>query len=48
LLDVDGGVVVRPLACVLTLEFRVGSGETYDLQFRETEASLYLAVRVAL
>jgi hypothetical protein len=46
LLDIDGGVAVRPFSRAPFLEFRLGSEDCYDLQYRETETSLYLAVRV--
>jgi hypothetical protein len=45
LLDIDGGIAARPFPRVPYLEFRLGSEDTYDLQLRETETSLYVAVR---
>jgi hypothetical protein len=46
LLQIDGGTAVRPFCRVPFLEFRLGSEDRYDLQYRETETSAYLAVRV--
>ena len=45
LLTFDGGISIQPLTAVPTLEFRVGSEDTYDIQARQWEATLYLGVR---
>jgi hypothetical protein len=45
LVDLDAGAAVRPFRRVPALEFRFGSEDTYDLQLREIETSLYLGVR---
>ena len=46
LIQIDGGTAIRPFGRAPFLEFRLGSEDNYDLQFRETETTLYLAVRV--
>ncbi len=46
LFDVDFGIAVRPFTRAPCLEFRLGSEDTYDLQLRELETSLYLSVRI--
>jgi hypothetical protein len=47
LLQIDGGMAIRPFCGAPFLEFRIGSEDRYDLQYRETETSVYLAVRIA-
>jgi hypothetical protein len=45
LIDIDCGTAVRPFPRAPFLEFRLGSDDLYDIQYRETETSLYVAVR---
>jgi hypothetical protein len=42
----DGGLAVYPFPAVPSLQFRLGSEDSYDMQAHEWEASLYLAVRL--
>jgi hypothetical protein len=46
LLQIDAGTAIRPFSRAPYLEFRLGSEDSYDLQYRETETSLYVAVRI--
>jgi hypothetical protein len=46
LLQLDAGVAVRPFVQASRVEFRLGTQDTYDLQWRDLELGLYGEVRI--
>jgi hypothetical protein len=46
LLTLDAGLAIRPFPAIPRLEFRLGTGETFDLRDHDLETGLYGAVRI--
>ena len=46
LLKLDAGAAVRPFPWAPRVEFRVGTEDTYDLEWHDPETGVYGAVRL--
>ena len=46
LLQLDAGIAARPFARIPRLEFRVGSEDTYDAEWRQWDTTIYLGGRI--